>query len=344
MGVNDLKGFDYIGEASLSEQLKTNVIEFFDWALLEKGNFYNVNVPSSGQYGGPQHKLRLVDDPNYTSGQVWESHRGNWVWQSGLRTNQANVIQKAVQSGTYPKQKSYPGVSGVFVGEAFTPTSGVGAHAHHIDYKNGRVIFDSAIATTSTVSLSYSYKWVNVTSANNIPWFRELQSNSLRRDSDHFNLIGSGDWSQLGQTRFQLPAIAIEVVPRRTMKPYQIGGGQYVTTDVLFHIITEEEYTRDKLVDVITLQKEKAFHALDVNRMARKAAFPLDYRGMTVSGAPIYPILVAHSGNGGYRWTDGIEGGKILFTETGSSSTTILHPSLYTGVVRTSMEVILPGI
>ena len=65
---------------------------------------------------------------------------------------------------------------------------------------------------------------------------------------------------------------------------------------------------------------------------------------MTVSGAPIYPTLVAHSGNGGYRWTDGIEAGKILFTETGSSSTTILHPSLYTGVVRTSMEVILPGI
>jgi len=344
MSVNDLKGFDYIGEASLGEQLKTNVIEFFDWALLEKGNFYNVNVPSSGQYGGPQHKLRLVDDPNYTSGQVWEAHRGNWVWQSGLRTNQANVIQKAVESGTYPKQKRFPGVSGVYVGGAFTPTSGVGSHAHHIDYKNGRVIFDSAIATTSTVSLSYSYKWINVTSANNIPWFRELQANSLRRDSDHFNLISSGDWSQLGQTRFQLPAVAVEVVPRRTMKPYQIGGGQYVSTDILFHIITEEEHTRDKLIDVITLQKEKAFHAFDVNRMARKGAFPLDYRGMTVSGAPIYPVLVAPSADGGYRWSDGIERGKVLFTDTGSSSTTVLHPSLYTGVVRTSMEVILPGI
>ena len=86
----NLKGFDYIGDAGLSEQLKANLIEFFDWALLEKGNFFSVNIPSSGQYGGARHKLRLVDDPNYNSGQVWESYRGNWVWQSGLAfTNQA---------------------------------------------------------------------------------------------------------------------------------------------------------------------------------------------------------------------------------------------------------------
>ena len=35
----NLKGFDYIGDAGLSEQLKINLIDFFDWALMEKGNF-----------------------------------------------------------------------------------------------------------------------------------------------------------------------------------------------------------------------------------------------------------------------------------------------------------------
>ena len=156
----NLKVFDYIGDAGLSEQLKVNLIEFFDWALMEKGNFFSVDIPSSGQYGGARHKLRLVDDPNYNSGQVWEAYRGNWIWQSGLAfTNQANTIQKALENPTYPNRKRLPGVSGVFIGSTFAPTSGVGPYAHHIDYTTGRVIFDSAISTTSTVSAEYSFKW-----------------------------------------------------------------------------------------------------------------------------------------------------------------------------------------
>jgi len=340
----NLKGFDYVGDAGLSEQLKTNLIEFFDWALLEKGNFFSVNIPSTGQYGGARHNLRLVDDPNYNSGQVWESYRGNWVWQSGLAfTNQADVIQKALEDPTYPERKRLPGVSGVFIGSTFAPTSGVGTYAHHVDYTRGRVIFDSAIDTTSTVSADYSFKWINVISANDSPWFKELQYRSLRRDNSDFDLAGSGDWSQLGQTRIQLPAIAVEVVPRRKMDPYQLGGGQYVTTDVLFHIMTEDGHTRDSLVDAITFQKEKSIYMFDVNRMARKNAYPLDYRGTAVSGALRYPDLVAPSADGGYRW-DGIQSGKLRFLDTSSQEVSMLNPSLYTGVVRTSMEVILPGI
>ena len=81
----------------------------------------------------------------------------------------------------------------------------------------------------------------------------------------------------------------------------------------------------------------------DVNRMGRKNAYPLDYRGTAVSGALRYPDLVAPSADGGYRW-DGIQSGKLRFLDTQSQEVSMLNPSLYTGVVRTSMEVILPGI
>ena len=94
----NLKGFDNVGDNTLNTILQDNLVEFFDWALLEKGNFFNIEIPTSGHYGGDKHKLRLVDDPNYDSGQVWEGFRSNWVWQSGLSYQaQPNVIQKMLR-------------------------------------------------------------------------------------------------------------------------------------------------------------------------------------------------------------------------------------------------------
>ena len=72
------------GDSTVSSIIQDNLIEFFDWAIMDIGGFNNVSVPQTDVYGGDRHKLRLVNDPRYTSGQVWEAFRGNWVWQSGL--------------------------------------------------------------------------------------------------------------------------------------------------------------------------------------------------------------------------------------------------------------------
>ena len=88
-----------VGDSTISPLLKDNLIEFFDWGLLDAGGFFNVSIPTSGQYGGDKHNLRLVDDPRYTSGQVWEGFRSNWVWQSGLSsTDQPKTITKINQN------------------------------------------------------------------------------------------------------------------------------------------------------------------------------------------------------------------------------------------------------
>jgi len=332
----ELKGFTQIGDNTLTSTIQDNVVEFFDWGLLNKGNYFNITIPTSGQYGGDNHRLRLVDDPNYAKGQVWEAYRSNWVWQSGIDQVDAPV-----------------NISGVHVGGTFYPKTTTGTYAHHVNYPWGRIVFDSAISTSSTVTMEYSHKWVNVTYANSVPWFRELQSRSLRVDSSHFLQDASGDWSQLAGSRFQLPAIAVEMVPRRTFKPYQLGGGQYVTTDVLFHIYAEDEYTRDKLIDIVSLQDDKTIYMFDTNRMTTDGRFPLDYRGAKASGALTYPDLVKPSGssygdgtfNAGFRPGSNTDRpDKLRFTNTRSQEMSMLNPSLYSGLVRCGAEVIMPGI
>ena len=314
-----LKGVSNIANSMISTQISDNVIEFFNWGLLEAGGYFNVNMPASGLYGGDKHKLRLVDDPNYTAGQVWEGYRSNWVWETG------------VAPSTQPIQ-----ISGVYIGGDFQPGTGVGTYAHRIDYPNGRIVFDTAIATTSTVSAEFSYKWVNVIKAEGIPWFREIQYNSQRVDSDHFLQTGSGDWSQLGQTRVQLPALAVEVVPRRRFEPHELGSTRRAYTDVLLHVLTEEEYTASQLVDVVTLQEEKTIWMFDTNLLATQNKYPLNYRGELTTHALAsgrYPDLVSDTSEGGLRWK------KMFIPDCVSQGLSELNPNLYIGTVRMTTEV-----
>ena len=73
-----------IGETLLMSQIESNFKTYLDWGLLGIGGFSNVSIPTSGAYGGTFDRLRLVDDPSYTLGQVWEGPRKDWVWESGV--------------------------------------------------------------------------------------------------------------------------------------------------------------------------------------------------------------------------------------------------------------------
>ena len=163
--VSQLKGFSSVFDSTLNNDIQDGLVEYFDWALLEKGNYFNVTLGETSQNGEDASKLRLSSDDNYTEGQVWEGSRKNWVWQSGVSYSPAPI------TGT---DNTNPGVSGVYVDDTFHPITSAGTYAHHIDYFNGRVIFDSAIPTGSKVQVEHSYKWINTVYANNVPWLREI--------------------------------------------------------------------------------------------------------------------------------------------------------------------------
>jgi hypothetical protein len=311
MSYQSLKGFNNIFEQTLNNELQDNIIEFLDWGLLEKGNYFNVTLGETAPNGSDYSLLSLSNNSNYTSGQAWDSFRKNWVWQSGIGYSPEPLV------GT---NDSIPGISGVYVDDVFYPSDTTGSYAHKVDYFNGRIIFDSPIPTGSKVQAEYSYKYVNIVYSNSIPWLREIQYNSNE----------PGSTSNLpSEMIVQLPAIAVEIVPRRTMRGFQLGGGQFVYTDVLFHCLAEDEMTRNKLVDIISLQNDKSIFTFDSNKIADSGAFPLDYNGVPVSGALRYPELVDY-----YR------GERLRFQNSIVQGMELINSNFYAGIVRTTVETI----
>ena len=77
-----LKGFDSIQDYSLNNNIQDALVEYFDWALLEKGNYFNVTKGELAPNGQDMSRLRLSSNDSFASGQVWEGFRQNWVWQA----------------------------------------------------------------------------------------------------------------------------------------------------------------------------------------------------------------------------------------------------------------------
>lgn len=324
----NLKGFDSVFENNLSNEIQDNMVEFLDWTLLEKGNYFNVTLGETSPNGSDYSALRISSSQHYSSGQAWEGFRKNWVWQSGVE--QPEGMDPPIVGSSV----AIPGISGVYVDDTFYPSDTDGAYSHKVDYFNGRIVFDSAIATTSKVQAEHSYKYINVVYASNLPWLREVQYRTLEPNSFFANK-NRGDFTLPAEARLQLPAIAVEVVPRRSFSGYQLGGGQYVYTDVVFHCLAENSYTRNQLLDIISLQNEKSFFLFDSDKIADSGAFPLDYAGIPISGALRYPELIATYSNT-HR--------EVRMKDMTIQNMDAINSNLYGGIVRVTTEYIRRGI
>ena len=313
----NLKGFNDVFSTTLNNEIQDNIIEFLEWSLLEKGNYFNVNLNEQSPDGLDYSRLRISSNPNYPSGQAWEGFRSNWVWQSGVSYNPPPLVGA---------NNNKPGVSGVYVNDIFYSSSSSGTYSHKIDHYNGRIVFDNPIPTGSKVQAEYSYKYINVVYSNSLPWLAEVQYRSLDLNNN-FNTVNKGDFDLPNESRVQLPAIAVEVVPRRTLRGYQLGGGQFVETDVLFHCLAEDEYTRNKLVDIISLQNDKTIYMFNSNKIANSGDFPLNYMGVPNSGALRYPELLEKHLRGSLRLKNSIVQGMEL-----------VNSNFYAGIVRLTAE------
>jgi len=304
-----------IGYTLLNSELESNLKSYMDWGLLGIGGWFNVTIPTSGAFGGTFDQLRLVDDPSYSAGQIWETARKDWVWETGVQ-----------YTGGTPIAITGVSVNGTFYG------TGDATYAHHYNYPLGRVVFDSPLPTTSTVKLEYSYRNVQTYIADQAPWWDELQYNSMRVDDATFTQVSSGNWGILANNRVQMPAVVIEAVPRRTFQPYELGNSSnFVTQDVLFHIVAESRWWRNQLIDIISIQKDNTLMLYDSNKLAESGVFPLDYRGMPVASPINYSGLV---NNPGYQYQ------SARITDMGVSEMDSYNSRLYEGTVRASFEVI----
>ena len=131
------------------------------------------------------------------------------------------------------------------------------------------------------------------------------------------------------ETKVQLPTIAIEVVPSRKFKGYQLGGGQYVYTDVLFHCIAEDEVTRNTLVDIVSLQSDKTIQLFNTKKIHEDGVYPLDYRGSPVLNAKEYPEIVL---------SEDYNGGSLRLTNVQVQDMIAVNSNIYGGIVRMTTE------
>jgi len=259
-----------VGFPLVTRQVKENLINFFNWGFINAGGFSNVTVGSSGTYAAvDKSRLRLSTDARYQQGQVWEGFTNQWVWESGLL------------DFTQPIQ-----ISGVYVNGAFQPLSGVGAYAHKINYRDGQVIFTNPIATNSTVKCEFSYKWTKWVDAET-PWFKQIINLNDRVDSSQFQST-SGNWNNLSQERLPLPAVGVKVNQRFTLQGRQIGGGHWINQDIVFHVLAEDEDTRNQIKDIIMYQTDKQLLMYDYN--ARPPS--LNYDGTLGTNPKTYADLV----------------------------------------------------
>jgi len=263
----NLNGITGPSQQTLLPQLKTNVAEFFNWGLLGRGFFAQISGNISGAYGGNYAQLRLVNDPNYTLGQVWEGSRINWVWETGVENGYSPTIP-----------------SGVYVNSTFYPATGTGTYAHNISYPLGRVVFNTAISTTGIVKCFHSEKRFQIGTEDQ-PWAKEIIFNTYRVDQASGTQI-------LGQNRVQMPSLIIGAVANREQYGMAIGGGQWVDQDLYFLICAETPWDRDKLVDVVTYQNDKTIRSYNTETVAASGRYPLDLNGFRNSSGWVYPDLI----------------------------------------------------
>lgn len=322
MGIRDytlLKGITSIGDTLLMTELERNVKAFLDWGLLNSaGAWTDVRIPQSGIHGGSYHVLRPVFDPEFEDGQVWESVKSDWVWETGVSYN-----------GT-----SDPiNISGVYINGSYK-TSGDATYAHYYDYPLGRVVFDNPVSTGATVSMEYSFREVQVLTGDS-PLWKEIQYGSNRPDDAQFvSKDDRGSWSQLGATRQQMPALVIEAVPRRTHSAYELGNGSLlVHQDLLIRVLSQDRWYRNQLIDIVCLQDKKTIYMFNSDEVSASGVEPLDYRGMRRPEAVMYPTLTDERGKG-YRWK------SVRFSDIQCSEAITNDPNLHIGTVRVSCETV----
>jgi hypothetical protein len=301
-----LKLTENYGDSEIAEQLSANLVEFFNWAYLNIGAFSNVAITDKRRFWQNQEKLIPTHDDNFQDGQVWEGFRSNWVWETGIQ---------------YKVQPIH--VSGVYINGTFRTLQS----DEYINYPYGRVVLNTPLSLDTTVQVNYSYRLVNFYTSDQ-PWFDDVMFATYKVELADREQVSSGIYQTINDYRIQLPAIVIEPVAKITFSPKELGHtNDWTYHDVLFHVLTEEGPTRNKLMDQISKQQQHKIVLFDRDALLGDNKYPLDENGSPVTNPLTYPDMVAQ-----YPWKN-----CTFFKAEGQQTNQTLP--LFRGVVRATLEV-----
>ena len=275
-------GVSTINDNMLISQLENNMKSFLDWGFVNIGGFINVIKPEANLYDNTPYQLIVVEDPNYTNGQIWQSTRKDWIWESGI-----------VHNGYSPVS-----ISGVVINGTNYALDNT-TYKYYVDYNLSRIVFNSAIPTNSALSMNYSYRWVQVYKFDDANWWQEIQYNT-DANKLHFENMNAGDFTMFSMNRIQLPAIIIETVPRSMSRPYRLGDKSLIVEqDLLLHVLAANRAERNNLIDIIRIQQDKVIWAYDTNKVVNNEVFPLSFNGSLNPNRKQYSELIRDVN---YQW------------------------------------------
>ena len=163
-----LKNICSVRSKGVSEKIETNLVSYFDFGLLDKGGYFNIEINQTGDYISNLSSLtKVVDNRGFT---YWAGPK-NWVYESGADNNGVNAPAQIYLNGS-----GTPYISGI------------------VNYREGHV-YNLPSATTG-VKAEFSYKWVTVTSSNQSGYGRTIRNGYNRTDLNTIARSGAPELSQ----------------------------------------------------------------------------------------------------------------------------------------------------
>ena len=248
------------GGFELTDQLLYNLKWFLDWGLLNRGGYGIFQLDDESFYDTDESQLNLVRDERYVEGTVWEGAGREWVWESGV----------SLGSGAIDPFR----VSGVYINDVFVPIADSGINAHHVDYLNGRIIFDQPKSSSDIIQAEFTRRSVHVGFADDRD-FRVMMLNAI----EEFLTDSLPSGTTVREHQLWLPSIFIEM-GEGSQRGLELGGGQIKTRNVIFHIFSDNPQDRNLLMDWLDYQSRSGFFLADLNSIT----FPFDQFGDIVSG------------------------------------------------------------
>jgi hypothetical protein len=309
----DFKGINLggFGGYELTDQLLYNLKWYLDWGLLNNGAFGIYEYDSESFYDDDESQLHLVPDERYEDGRVWEGVGREWVWESGI----------AVPSGEIQPFR----VSGIYVdGDFLLQDEQVGGlFEHHVDYQNGRILFNVPQNVNADIRAEYTRRSVYVGFADSLE-FRLLMKNAL----EEFQQDLSPSGTPTREHQAWLPSIFVEV-NSGTQRGLQLGGGQIKTRIITLHIFADNPGDRNLLKDWMDYQSRASFMMADLNQIT----WPFDQYGDIVDGITNWPNMTTQ-----FPWK------KIRIQEATSENINSMNSQLFRARIRLKVEVDMGGI
>jgi len=245
-------------------RIYANLKAYLDDKLVARGWFDEV---ASGETDWHDNNLSQVlpvqTDPNYpvdtgSNVHLWQGFRKNWVGaESGVQLfssgiSAPTIAREILINGEVIPSRTFDGVSGIA-----------------IDFRNGRVVIESGIAFTSIIEVVHSYKevWVDTIA-------RDMITSQITAVDNTKRIVVSNLPSG---TIGQLPMILMEIDAQRAPRGRQLGGGFIFNPVVFCHIISENRYDKDELIDFLQQRTSETMKMVDYDLAPQQFTYNGDF-------------------------------------------------------------------